>query len=166
MQKRWFVLPMLIGICVFPRALAAQEESGGWRHYSYTGRGFLEGGKSAGPVIYIRNGFLPVIGSLNAPPTEDPLPAGTGALAGLSYVEKVGGKLKKGEGYIPLPGAMLVIGRRGWTMAVRTDDRGYFVLALRPGEYELTLLGASGRFRVAKGKSTLIAVRGGRRMVD
>lgn len=164
MLKTMALLPVIMTLLI---TCCWGEEGGaqGWRRFAFNGRDFQETAQPRKISIQLKNGYLPDIVMAGEAPREDALPEGTGGVAGICYIENVGGKQKRG-GHIPLAGAAIELSRGTWRMAARADARGYFVLALPSGEYELKLFGFSGRFRVEAGKNALVAVRGGKQAAD
>ena len=160
-------MALLLILLIMLVTCAWGEEGGpsGWRRFAFNGKDFQAVSPSNKLSVHLKNGYLPDIVPGGRFPREDALPEGTGGIAGICYIETVGGKNKRGE-FIPLSGAVIELSRGDWQMAARADAQGYFVLALPPGEYELKLFGFSGSFRVETGKNVLVAVRGGKRAAD
>jgi hypothetical protein len=153
-------LLFLLGIFLSTTAFGA---AGGWHSFRFDGSGFAEGsGKGA---ILVRDGYLPVQAADGAP-REDPLPAGTGAVALLCYQQVSGGKLQSQAGYRAIPGAALSVHGAAVTLAARVDAGGYLILALPAGSYEFKAFGFTKRVNVVQGKNALVSIRGGKRMVD
>lgn len=164
MSKHLMLLPIMLLLLV-TCCWGEESASPGWRRFAFNGRDFQETSQPKKISVQLKNGYLPDIVSVGAVSREDALPEGTGGVAGICYIETVGGKKKRGA-YIPLAGAVVELSKGAWRMAARADAQGYFVLALPPGEYELKLFGFSGRFRVEAGKNALVAVRGGRQAAE
>ena len=164
MLKRMALLLIILTLLV-PCSWGEEGGSSGWRRFAFNGRDFQAISQPKKISVHLKNGYLPDIVPAGKFPHEDTLPEGTGGVAGICYIETVGGKNKRGE-YAPLSGAVIELSRGDWRMAARADAQGYFVLALPPGEYELKLFGFSGRFRVETGKNALVAVRGGKRVAE
>ncbi|RII26623.1 MAG: hypothetical protein CXR31_09405 [Geobacter sp.] len=160
-------MPLLLIILTMLVPCSWGEDGGSpvWRRFAFNGRDFQETSSPKKLSIHLKNGYLPDIVPAGKFPREDTLPEGTGGVAGICYIETVGGKNKRGD-YTPLSGAVIELSKGDWRMAARADAQGYFVLALPPGEYELKLFGFSGRFRVERGKNALVAVRGGKRAAE
>ena len=153
----------LLGIFLATSGLSTAGATSSWQTLGFDGNSFLQGG-SAG-VILVRDGYLPVpkgLGQL----LEDPLPAGTGAVALYCYVQSSGGKLRRHAGFLPIAGGAVTVGGHALTLAARTDDNGYLILALPSGSYDLRLFGFTRKVTVEAGKTALVAIRGGKRMVD
>jgi hypothetical protein len=98
------------------------------------------------------------------------LPPGTGAVAGICYLQTSGGKLNDNTDNTtikPYPDEQIVIKNNQEGISVtRTDDAGYFIEALFPGKYELLCRGAGKPVTVKRGETTLVPLRGGKRMAD
>lgn len=156
-------LLLLLGICLAVFGLSCAEAASGWQSFGYEGNRFVK--DSGGSAILVRDGYLPVPADALAP-REDRLPKGTGAIALLCFQQSSGGKLRPRPSIAPLAGMAVTISRNSLTLAARTDASGYLVLALPPGSYRLQLLGFSKRVDVKVGKTALVALRGGKRMVD
>ena len=77
-----------------------------------------------------------------------------------------GGKAHAAPGYLPLPGEPVEIRGEKVTLLTRTDQAGYFILALPAGTYEFRVRGFSRTVRIKAGENSFIALRGGKRMVD
>lgn len=146
-------------VCSGP-VLAGTE---GVSSFQFDGSTFREG--RAPGAILIKDGFLPLVageGGLR----EDPLPSGTGAVVLLCYRQVSGGKLGSHAGYAPMPAVAVVVSSASLALAARADANGYLILALPAGSYQLSLFGISKRVTIEKGKSALVSIRGGKRMVD
>jgi hypothetical protein len=137
-----------------------------WRNYTLGSDGLREVKEHSGTHLRVRDGYVPILSSGGALPAEAPLPAGMGALAGVCYVQSSGGKLRDASGYLPLAGAVVEVSGGTRKLAVRADREGYFLLSLPAGEYTVQVAGFSYRVTVEKGKTSLVALRGGKRMVD
>jgi hypothetical protein len=134
-----------------------------WQMWGFDGSAFVKDGPG-GPIL-VRDGYLPVPGGASLQ-REDPLPQGTGAVALFCYQQRSGGKLRNQGALAPMPGLALTVKSRSLMLAARTDENGYLILALPPGKYELQLAGLTKTVTVEKGKTSLAALRGGKRMVD
>jgi hypothetical protein len=156
-------LLFLLSILFSASGLACAGAASGWQSFGFDGSGFVKGSVSA--AIMVRDGYLPVpAGAL--PPVEDKLPDRTGAVALLCFQQHAGGKLQSQVGFAPMAGVAVTLGGRSLTLAARTDASGYLILALPPGKYELRLFGFMKKVVVDSGKTALVAMRGGKRMVD
>jgi hypothetical protein len=66
----------------------------------------------------------------------------------------------------PMAGIAITVHTKSLTIAGRTDANGYLILALPPGSYEVQLIGSTKKVTVEVAKTALVAMRGGKRMVD
>lgn len=156
-------LLFLLGMFFTASGLSCAVAASGWQSFAYGLAGFVTGAGDG--AIQVRDGYLPVPDGA-AQPREDRLPEGTGALALFCFQQRSGGKLKAQPGFAPMAGVAVTISGEGLTLAARTDASGYLVLALPPGSYDLRLFGFTKKVEVQNGKTALVAMRGGKRMVD
>lgn len=158
-------LLMTAFLAVFAVGCTAPAQGTGIFHF--TGTDFKEGAGSDAASIAIRDGYLPAI--RNGVPhaaTKAELPAGHGGLALLCYVQTSGGKVGSKAGYLPLVEAPIEITGNGMQISARTNEAGYLFLSLPAGHYEVRFSAFKQNIRIDKGKNTLAALRGGKRMVD
>jgi hypothetical protein len=155
---RLILLAMLLTVSLPMSATASQ-----WQRLGFDGNAFAAGAGSA--AIMVRDGYLPVAEEA-AVPREDQLPKRTGALAILCYLQQSAGKLKNHPATAPMAGVLVTVAKGSLTVAGRTDASGYFILALPPGSYQVTVLGYTKKVVVEKDKTALAAFRSGKRMVD
>lgn len=153
--------PLLLGILLAGAGLGLAAATP-WDSIGFDGSAFAKG-VGAG-AIQVRGGYLPVPGSTVT--REDQLPEGTGALAVFCYQQRSGGKLRPQRGSAPMAGMVVTITGDSLTLAGRSDASGYLVLALPPGSYEVRLAGVTKKAVVENQKTGLVALRGGKRMVD
>jgi hypothetical protein len=67
----------------------------------------------------------------------------------------------------PLPDEQITMKLIGEGVFVtRTDEKGYFTDALDPGDYEFFCRGIKVSGKIHQGETTLIPIRGGKRMAD
>ena len=137
-----------------------------WRPFHFDGSGFRPGTAAGMATVLLRDGYLPFIQPNGENPREEQLPEGTGALAGFCYLQAAGGKLQERSGHIPMAGLAVTLRGGAGQVAATTGAGGFFVIALPPGEYEVQAAGFARKVTVEKGKTSLIAIRGGKRMVD
>ena len=137
-----------------------------WRSYTFSADGLREAQGPGGTLLKVRDGYLPILSSGGSIPGETPLPPGAGALAGVCYLQSSGGKLRDASGHLPLAGGVVEVAGGSGKFTARTDGGGYFLLALPAGEYTVRVTGMSFRVTVEKGRTSLVALRGGKRMVD
>ncbi|WP_243370715.1 carboxypeptidase-like regulatory domain-containing protein [Geotalea sp. SG265] len=159
MRKLFAPIILLLAI-----AGLAFAQSPGVFHFS--GSSFREGTSPGITAIAAQDGLLPSITSDEAPAKPAKLSAGSGGLALLCYVQQSGGKLEAKGGYQPIAGAPIEITGTGLKLMARTDEAGYLFLALPAGQYEVKFSPFTKKIRIDKGKNTLAAIRGGKRMVD
>jgi hypothetical protein len=162
--SRIFACCSLLGCTAFSPATA--ENPTRWQAYSFNGKEFQEGSLPGRIFIAMRDGYLPVVAISGEALREELLPQGAGGLAMICYMQSSGGKLQRQAGFLPFSGAAVVIVGSGLTVDGQTDSAGYLVKALPPGEYEVRVSGFVRKVQIEKGKSSLIAVRIGKRMVD
>ena len=140
-----------------------------WNYYHFDGSAFAPGPAVDGTAfIAVQQKVQPVV--LTAPSErieQAVLPDGSGAIAGICYLQSSGGKLGGSRGFKPFPHVPLLISASGkHFVTIQNDDHGYFVVVLPAGTYSV----ASGPFTadvtVERGITTLVPLRGGKRMVD
>ena len=156
-------LMILLGMFLTASGLSSALAASSWQSVGFDGSGFQQGAVAG--AILVRDGYLPVAkgaGQL----LEDPLPGGTGAVALYCYLQSSGGKLRRHAGFLPIVGCAVTVGGQALTLAARSDENGYLILALPPGSYDLHLFGITRKVTVELGKTALVAIRGGKRMVD
>ena len=156
-------LLFLLGIFLAASGLAGACAASSWQTLTFNGNAFVKGSGSG--AIMVRDGYLPEPAGAAAP-REDQLPEGTGAVAVFCYQQRSGGKLRPQGGSAPMAGVVVAVKGTSWKLAARTDASGYLILALPPGSYDLGLFGLSKKVTVESGKTALVAMRGGKRMVD
>ena len=159
------VATLLLMLSITPFGFASMARAAGNSYY-FTGKEFLEGLSPGAVSVNVQESYLPFVQAGGGNPKLAKLPEGTGGLALLCYVQSAGGKFKSGNGYLPISGAPVEIIGGGLKLAARADEHGYVVLALPPGQYEVRLPGFSRKVKLEKGKNALVAIRGGKRMVD
>jgi hypothetical protein len=95
------------------------------------------------------------------------LPPGTGVAAGICYTQTAGGKISSQNSFAPYPDEQITLKSKKYGVFVtRTDNDGYFSEHLKAGVYELFCRGVRVEFRIKTGETTLIPIRGGKRMAD
>lgn len=156
-------LLLLLGIFLAASGLSCAGAAPDWQGFRFDGTAFVK--DSGSGAVLVSDGYLPVPASAQAP-REDKLPEGTGAVALLCFQQSSGGKLRAQPGMAPMAGVAVTISGNSLNLAARTDASGYLILALPPGSYEFRLLGFSKNVAVEHGKTALVAIRGGKRMVD
>jgi hypothetical protein len=154
-------------ICVAVSA-ASKRPNASWNYYHFDGRGFAAGlPADDSPFLAVRDNVLPVVLTRMAKVEAVALASGTGALAGLCYIQSSGGRLAGGRGYTPCPGMPLAVSS-GDTVVLRTqtDESGFFVAVLPAGEYRISSGAFSVQAAVEAGTTTLSTLQAGKRMVD
>jgi len=164
-MKPWFFfLPLITVFSLSSCTLSAST----WQPYTFDGTEFHPGEITGKPSLWLRDGFMPR--------TEKPglqtdnigsLPPKSGAVAGICYLQTSGGKLADQSGFTPYADEQIIIRTaRDGIFVTRTDSNGIFTETLYPGEYEFTCRGAGIPAAVKEGKTTLVRIRGGKRMAD
>ena len=137
-----------------------------WAFFHFDGQAFVAGKPAEGAFIAVQDGVRPVVATAAEKVKGVKLHAGTGTVAGVCYVQASRGKLSSGPGYFPVPKITVEItdGERVVATA-ETDFYGYFVATLPSGSYKVNV-GGTAQVKVENGKTTLISLRVGKRMVD
>ena len=157
----------VIIICVAVSAASKRPDTA-WSYYHFDGHGFVAGPPAdSSPFLAVRDRAKPVVMARMARIETVPMPPDTGVLAGICYIRSSGGKLSGSNGYAPSPGLPLTIssGNRVVTNVV-SDEHGYFVALLPAGSYRIASGAFTAEATVEVGKTTLAALRTGKRMVD
>lgn len=167
---RFFLSLLLLALTVmlfsFDAGALARRPAEQWAYFHFDGGQFVPGKPDAGTFVAVRDGVHPMVTARAEKLQGTPLPAGTGAVVGICYVQSSGGKLRAGPGYDAVPLIPVEIFAAGKSVAtVETDRNGYFVAALPPGSYKIGPRGAV-EVRVTKGSTTFVPLRVGKRMVD
>jgi hypothetical protein len=132
----------------------------------FDGSAFREGSVVGQPTIATRIGHYPQLLQEGSPGEARTLPSGTGALAGICHIQQSGGKLGSHPTFLPRPHMPVTVRGTGVEKETRCDANGFFTLALPPGRYEVRSGADSGTVTIEPDKTTLIPLRGGKRMVD
>jgi len=154
---------MLVLLTVFFCTSLLRAEAPGFKSFLFDGALFREA-RGVGAVL-VRDGMLPALAEEGIAP-EDPLPTGTGAVALLCYRQSSGGKLKSHAAAQPMAGVAVSVSGAGFRLAARTDASGYLILALPAGSYQFKLAGFTKQVVIDAGKTALVSIRDGKRMVD
>lgn len=151
-----------------PLMFSCSSNGAAWTPYLFDGTDFRVAPDGQTKSVWLRYGYFPYLGQeapLDTATTK--LPAGTGAVAGICYLQTSGGKLVTQSRITPLPDEQITMKLSGeGAFVTRTDDSGYFSDALYPGEYEFYCRGVKVTGRVKQGETTLLPIRGGKRMAD
>ena len=135
--------------------------------WHFDGRAFAPGTGDGNLVVLVRDGYLPVVQTRNDSKPGSSLPEGQGVVAGLCYVQVAGGKLANRSVTVPTAGYPLeIVGATGTGWRVTTGDNGFFTAPLPPGTYEVRGSGMPVKVTVTAGKTSLVALRTGKRMAD
>lgn len=164
MSLRLLFLPLITVFSLSSCTLSAST----WQPYTFNGTGFLPGEPGGKPSIWLRDGFTPRTGKpLDGADDLGSLPPKSGAVAGICYLQTGGGKLVDHSGYTPYADEQILIrSARDGLFVTRTDSNGIFIETLYPGEYEFSCRGAASPAVIKEGKTTLVRIRGGKRMAD
>lgn len=149
-------------------ASCTSTHSGNWQPYTFNGKNFSPAFEGVTGAVWIREGNYPIIAD-EAPDraTIDPLPKDTGAVAGICYLQTTGGKIADHNTFTPYPDERITFKSSVDGVSVaRTDKNGYFLEYLLIGDYEVFCRGVKSEFRIRRGETTFIPIRGGKRMAD
>ncbi len=161
-----FIISALLSISA---SAASKRPVDVWNYYHFDGSAFAPGPSVDGAAfIAVQQQVQPVV---LAAPTEQlehaVLPDGSGVIAGICYLQSSGGKLGGGRGFKPFPRVPLMISSAGkQRVTLQTDDHGYFVAVLPAGTYSVASGPFTAEITVERGITTLVPLRGGKRMVD
>jgi len=159
----------VIILLIFPIIFScAAGNSSLWKPYIFDGVNFSPTDNNNSNAIWTRSGHFP---TTSAPTPDsahsDKLPPGTGAVAGICYLQTTGGRISERNLFTPYINEQITLrNKTDGTFVTRTDSSGYFVEFLNPGEYELFCRGVRTEFRIKQGETTLVPIRGGKRMAD
>ena len=166
MCKRAFIAALAATLILPAIALPMGAKPDDSRTYYFDGSSFREGKPPGLPAIETRIGYYPRTLAGDGISPLRPLPAGTGALAGICYLQQAGGKLGNAPQGHALAGILVTVRGGDIEREISCDDRGFFSLALPPGRYEVRSGADSRAVTVEPEKTTLAPLRGGKRMVD
>lgn len=166
MHKRALIAALVASLTTLPAVgLPMGSRPDDSRTMHFDGSVFREG-STVGSAIATRIGHYPQLLQEGSPGEARPLPPGTGALAGICYIQQSGGKLGSHPSFLPRPDMPVTVRGAGAEKETRCDGNGFFSLALPPGRYEVHSGADSGTVTIELDKTTLIPLRGGKRMVD
>ncbi|NVN98463.1 MAG: hypothetical protein HXX17_03995 [Geobacteraceae bacterium] len=139
-----------------------------WSPYVFDGNRFSIATSNTAAAIWVRNGHLPAASDVQPDPTATPpLPKGTGAVAGICYLQSTGGKSSAQSHFIPYANEQVTFkGKTDGVSVAITDKNGYFLNHLHKGDYELFCRGIKREFTIREGETTFVPIRGGKRMAD
>lgn len=151
-----------------PVIFSCSSNASSWTPYLFNESGFHPSMVAPSKALWIRPGYFPYNGQDSPHASGNAkLPAGTGAVAGICYLQTSGGKIASQNMITPLPDEQITMKLIGEGVFVtRTDDKGYFTDALYPGDYEFYCRGVKVSGKIRRGETTLIPIRGGKRMAD
>ena len=157
---------MVVAVMCLTAAAAAQRPAQ-WRYFHFDGHAFVAGRPADGTTaVALAAGVRPVLVKGREQPEAVNLAGGTGALVGICYTQRSGGKLQAGPSF--LPGARMAVriysGDR-LVAAAETDDQGYFLVTVAAGRYRVEAREVA-QVTVENGTTTLVPLRVGKRMVD
>jgi hypothetical protein len=147
---------------------SAKRPVDSWAYYYFDGHAF-KAGQPAGnkTFIAVRENVLPMVATSPAKITAQTLPSDQGAIAGIAYIQSSGGKLAGQSGFVSSPQTKVQVSSGDKIIAIaRTDQQGYFSLPLNAGNYTISCGMAMTEIQVEKGKTVLVPLRTGKRMVD
>jgi len=144
------------------------RNSSNWQPYTFTGSEIIPAEANGLKTVWLRDGFMPRGEKPGAQESDlGSLPPKSGAIAGICYIQASGGKLADQSGYAVLMDEQVTIkSTRDGIFVARTDEKGVFIETLYPGEYEFSCRGAGRTAVIKEGKTTLVQIRGGKRMAD
>jgi hypothetical protein len=158
---------IVAAICVTALALA-KRPADIWSYNHFDGREFVAGKPpDGGTFLALREQMIPVVVSGTAKIEGVALSPGKGAIAGICYIQRSGGKLANLNGYAPVPGTPVRIFSGSKIVAtVEADEHGYFLAAVTAGKYSVSSGPAMLDLTVENGKTILVSLRTGKRMAD
>lgn len=163
------MLAVIACLLVAVAAVAASKRPADiWNYYHFDGSRFVAGQAANGKrIVAVRDGVRPVVALPTTKFEAVALPAGTGAMAGICYIQSAGGKLAGGAGYLAAPSMRLPISSgTSVVTTVQSDEQGYFTIVLPAGRYVVGEGPLAREVQVKRDQTTLITLRVGKRMVD
>ena len=166
------LIPILAGLVAFAACATATAVSkrpiDTWIYYHFDGQGFVAGQPDGGGVyLAMRENQRPLLLDGAAKIEAAAMPPGKGAIAGICFIQVSGGKLVSKAGYAPCSRVPVRI-YSGDTLVttVQSDAQGYFVVVLDAGSYRIGQPPLAAEWVVENGRTTLVPLRAGKRMVD
>lgn len=146
----------------------AAANSSPWKAYTFDGNSFKPASADSSPAIWVRSGHAPLTTDpANLSASADRLPPGSGAVAGICYRQTTGGKISPNSSFAPFPDEQITFRSKSGVVSISaTDKNGYFNEHLPPGDYELFCRGLRTEVTVKQGETTMVPIRGGKRMAD
>lgn len=167
MHKRAIIAALVASLTTLPAVgLPMGSRPDDSRTMHFDGSAFQEGSVAGQPAITSRIGHYPQLLHEGSSKEVRALPPGTGALAGICYIQQSGGKLGSHPTFLPRSDMPVTVRGAGVEKETRCDGNGFFSLALPPGRYEVRSGADARNVTVELDKTTLIPLRGGKRMVD
>lgn len=166
------LIAILAGLVAFAACVTApavsKRPSDTWVYYHFDGQSFVAGQPEGGGVyVAMRERQRPLLLEGAVKIEAISLPPGKGALAGICYFQVSGGKLGNKAGYAPCPRMPVRIYSGDTLVAtVPSDEQGYFVAVLDAGSYRIGQPPLAAEWVVENGRTTLVPLRAGKRMVD
>ncbi len=165
--RRLALVALTVALTALTAHAFAKRPSELWSYLHFDGKGFVAGkpGEPFVPFVAVRPGFRPVVETNEERIREVALTEGTGAIAGICFVQSYGGKLRPAAGYhaVPLLPVPIAAGDKQVT-TVDTDGNGFYVAVLPGGTYRVGNQGVEVKVEV--GATKLVPLRVGKRMVD
>lgn len=165
-MKITFILSAVLVMTMSLLANAEGDRLQVWRSSYFDGNDFRDGIALNKATVYRRDGYLPIVHSGEDSPPNDRLPKGTGAVVIHCFIQSSGGKILKSAGSHAVPYVAIEVKDGDRKLMVRSDAEGYALIALPVGEYEVSVQGMKRTVTVEKGKTLLMPIRVGKRMVD
>lgn len=162
---------LLVGVAVVcmgvtTASAATKRQADTWSYYHFDGSRFVAGQPKDGTFVALRDGARPVVLAHATTAEAVKLAPGTGAIAGICFIQSSGGKLKPAPPYLPCPRVTVQIFAGDRVVATtETDEQGYFVVTLAPGRYRVSSR-EDVEVTVKDDTTTLVPLRAGKRMVD
>lgn len=168
MGKFFFTAVLYAVTCCTTATAAAKRPVDAWSYYHFDGRAFVAGQRlDGGRSVVLRERVAPVMATRASRLEAIALSPGKGAVAGICYIQNSGGKLAPAGGYTPVTRSQVQIYSGGRMIAAtETDEQGYFVILLDAGRYTVGSGSMRSEVVVEDGKTILVPLRTGKRMVD
>lgn len=163
MKKSLLAIAFMAALLLLTTSCAAK-----WEKFSFNGQQFQAGSLDNSLSIWVRDGYTPrLVEPEGAALDFGRLPAKTGAVVGICYLQTSGGKLADQSGTQPLANEQITIMSQEYGVSItRSDAAGLFIETLFPGNYQFYCRGAGVDVKVRAGKTVLVPLRGAKRMVD
>lgn len=162
------VITLVTAVITTATVFGGAEPQASWSFHYFDGSSFVSGRPAdSTPYLALQNGKVPVVARESLEIKAADLPGGKGAVAGICYIQNSGSKLKAIQTFTPSPRTPLTIfsGSRPVTVSL-SDNNGFYIVKLDPGAYRISTGGTWTDVAVENGKTTLMPLRTGKRMVD